>query len=291
MKLFNFGIAVVATAMFCSCTESTSASQDSDGPITVPMNKTENIVDRGSGFLVSETPVCRQGVYSIKQDTGYYSIANGTLLAWSNDECQATVYSGSGAMIEGVWNLEDTIASIPGGASPNCTDANEVLSWISNIAVTMTVSATEVQTLGSMDICMAENMAESVGMGMVADGCNKLKWVANGDVATLQITAVDLQNSSMSVLFSFKGTNCEMKTVPEVAPSAEACTYSWTKFVSEDDPDAEWDEESFTENPQNEFISAEWGACLRSTGFGQGSSAVLMKRVIPEFKLSLKRFM
>lgn len=294
MKNLNLIMALVTTAMLCSCGDSTGTSGNTDEPLTVSMNGVNTIVNRGDGFLVSETPVCRQGAYSIKQDTGYYSIANGSLLVWSKEDCQATVYTGNSLVVEGVWNLMDSVAPIPGGASPVCEDDIDILAWVSNVSATMTVTTSEARTAGTMDICIAKGMGEDpsvTAIGMVADGCNRLKWTLNGDVATLQITAFDLQNESMTTRFSFRGASCDMITLPKVAPSPEACTYSWTKYLNENDPDEEWDEEDFMANPQDEALQIQWQECVVATGFGQGGKSALTKKALSKIKFPTKRFM
>lgn len=294
MKNLDLIMVLITTAMLCSCGDSTGDSGDTDGPITTSMSGTKIIVDRGDGFLVTEKPVCRQGVYSSKLDTGYYSLAQSSLLVWSKEDCQSDVYVGNSPTIEGVWNLVDSVAPIPGGALPNCEDISSVLNWMSNISVTVTISTTDVRTTGSLDICMAQGMGEDPdmsAMGMVADGCNRLKWTLNGDVALMQITAFDIQNESMTMRFSFKGATCDMISLPKVAPSQEACTYSWTKFVNEDDPDEEWDEEDFMKNPGDEALMIQWQECMATTGFGQGGNSALTKKALSKIKFPTKRFM
>lgn len=294
MKNLNLIMALITATMLCSCGDSTGSSGDTDGPITVSINKTNIIVDRGDGFLVIETPVCRQGTYSIKKDTGYYSIANGYLLTWDKEECQSEVFAGNSPVIEGVWNHVDSLAPIPGGASPNCEDVSDVLNWTSNISGSATISTTEVRTTGSMDICLAKGWGkdpEMIAMGMVADGCNRLKWTLNADVATIQVVAFDPQNESGIVRYSFKGATCDMITLPKLAPSQEACTYSWTKFMNEGDPNEEWDEEDFMENPGDEALMIQWQDCMEATGFGQGSNSALTKKALSKIKFPTKRFM
>lgn len=286
--------AVIATILLCSCGDSTGGSEDTDAPIQVSINQTEFIVNRGDGFLVTEKPICQEGgQFSIVLDTGYYSLANGTLLTWGNTSCKAELFTGTSTSIEGSWQFSSLGAEIPGGASPTCEAEPDDMTGFSNLKTTLTFANNEVTTTGSADICMAQVMGqndEAGETGMVADGCNRIKWTWNGDVATMQIKAFDM-TGAMTVVFKFMGSECEMKTLAEVAPSQEACTYSWTKFVNEDDPDEEWDEEDFTDNPMDEALNQQWIQCVVESGFGRGGSSMLTKKALSKIKFPTKRFM
>lgn len=276
MKLNTYFSLCLVMGLMVGCSDSTRGDTESE-PITISLQCTRTIADRGEGFLLIEKPVCREGVYSVILDTGFYQLAKPGLISWYKKGCTAVSLSGTNKTINGTWTIQDATAEIPGGADENCQEMSEIIYGDNRVSGTMTFTDTEKITDAKITLCYADVLLEEMdneeALNYATIGCDGLQWKRNGDVGTFKFIVAKAM-SQISVEFSFKGETCRFDPLPDVAPTAEVCSFNWTDAQSEGNLMKDWDEENFMYNPENLALEWEFDACINRTGFGAGKEAI-----------------
>jgi hypothetical protein len=180
-------------------------------------------IDRQAHTIKSRSSIteCQEdGTALSSMDTTlqHYAIKDGKMVMWEEEECTASIYTGSSSDIVGTWTskgLESELpipaeyrpASCP--ANPSVDSSNAKV--LSDLNATFVITETKVDISASGPVCMGENLAEELkasGLDIESKDCER---VTARDPAgnPVVMTAVPSGNQ-ITIQAIYKGKTCTL---------------------------------------------------------------------------------